>query len=890
MKNLKMLYIALVALVAGAFGACTTDWEPGAQPTGAQISFLSSNKTLFEFEEAVGTGTYSVTLTRVESKKLEDVYIYVETEKEYKELFEYDNIVTFNPGESTTEFNITVDQSKFVKDKHYEVKLSIADEYQKTPYGYSEWTVKFGLNPWRLIKVKNPEMEDLYLDENDESQYLKGKFRGLAAIEGIFDIVVPAEIDVRIFYHKDNVEGGQQLYKVESPWIESFTYLFGATSEEVIQSFEVADPAPGLILDCTDPDNVIITSQKFGLKDVYGVFGADEDGNTIGDLIIEGRGGFYEEGVITFPKGNIVTIDELSKSYGTTAEPLYGTTYAGNQSGLFRVVLPGCSIVDYALAGSYKGMEVASDNELVTAKFEFVYGDDVTNIKYLLVDGDVENRPDEWIEKLVDGSADNIQTVEGFVPGAGSIELKWELERGVYSVVAVPFKKDNTPYKRNVIVEPFYFASIGAQEDTSCKLEVKFGAVSKLASDVMSAEELASFPDYISLAYSIQGKDLKSISYFASETTDVEDLLKKYNNSPEELVAARGIPFSVEIVEQASTGEYVGVIGGTIDGQFNGLNPDTDHTFIVVATNIYGKSATVTRENIATGSAPEYRGDVVLGDYIMECDYEFGEKSTEHYENFFNLKNIPGKDNDFFMKNFAMEDRFEWYATYKPEDNTLVVSGMVRHYETAVEDGNMFGYNYGVWNEEKGLRYAIQAAPGVSEDEDPYGPAIFTVDPTTKQLSGLADGCKVLVVVAKGNAPQGIGRGFTSDKTTIKPYVKEDDTEGDNTTGGDDNTTGGENAGGENAGGENAGGENAGGDDATVTPDALKTSVQIPFSSVRISKGVLSNNNVKSYTSTYGKLSVNKSLSTVKPISVERCTSTNNTLRFGEVKVRRPLR
>ena len=440
------------------------------------------------------------------------------------------------------------------------------------------------------------------------------------------------------------------------------------------------------------------------------------------------------------------------------------------------------------------------------------------------------------------------------------------MERGVYTVVAVPFKKDGSPYKRNVIIEPFYFASIGEQEDISCKLEVKFDWVSKLASDVMSAEELAMFPDYISLAYSIHGKDLKSVSYFASETTAVEDLLKKYNDSPEELVAARGIPFSVDIVNQASTGEYVGAIGGIIDGQFNGLNPETEHTLIVVATNIYGKSTTLTRK-ATTYNAPEYRGDVVLGDYIMECEYEFGENSTEHYKNIFNLRNIPGKDNEFFMKDFAMEDKFEWYATYKPENNTLELSGKVRYYETAVEDGNMFGYNYGVWNEEKGLRYAIQAAPGLSEDEEPYGPAIFTVDPTTHQLSGLANGCKVLVVVAKGNTPQGIGRGFTSEKTTIKPYVKEDNTEGDNTTGD------------ENAGVE----ENP---DNTVSPDAL---VQVPFSSVKIAKGVLSNSTVKSYTSTYGKINVNRSFGTVKPLSVEHCTS-NSTIRFGEVKVRRPLR
>ena len=34
MKNLKMLYIALVALVASTLGACTTDFEAGPQASG----------------------------------------------------------------------------------------------------------------------------------------------------------------------------------------------------------------------------------------------------------------------------------------------------------------------------------------------------------------------------------------------------------------------------------------------------------------------------------------------------------------------------------------------------------------------------------------------------------------------------------------------------------------------------------------------------------------------------------------------------------------------------------------------------------------------------------------------------------------------------------------
>ena len=52
MKNIKALYIALIALVAGAFGACTNEFEPGPAASGPQVSFAATNKASAEFSGA----------------------------------------------------------------------------------------------------------------------------------------------------------------------------------------------------------------------------------------------------------------------------------------------------------------------------------------------------------------------------------------------------------------------------------------------------------------------------------------------------------------------------------------------------------------------------------------------------------------------------------------------------------------------------------------------------------------------------------------------------------------------------------------------------------------------------------------------------------------------
>ena len=849
MKVLRVLYIALVALVAGAFSSCTEEYKPGDVPAGPQIAFMTSNPTSFEFDQnADGQEVKKIVLSRVNTKKRDDVWVYIQTDPANKELFKADNIVTFLPGETTAELAITVDYKNFEDDKVYSVKFSIADEYQKTPYGFSEWTVDFALNPWKLMNGK-------------DGKPATGKARVLAAIDFRLGVAVPAEIETNIYKHKD-----KDWYKVESPWIKSFVYLFeNATTEDVINSFETTTPAPGLVFNCEDPNNVIIPEQKFGLKDIYGVWSGDPT-QLFGDFVIAGKGGLLEDGVITFPKGNVACAFEADlRDY--SIEDFYGA-FGGNQSGLFRVIFPGSEVADYSLAGTYKGMDVAADNTTVTAKFGFTYGYNVSAIKYLVIEGDVENRPEEAKRRLFAGTDENIQTIEGLVGENENIDIKLSLTRGVYSVVAAAVKTDGTLYERTAIVVPFYFPSIGEQEDTSCQFELNLGLVSQLASDVMTSEELALHPDYVSLAYSLQGKDLKSIAYFVSTSEQVEKALTEM--TAEELVAASGITFDIDTVEGASTGEWIGT--------FDGLNPETGYTMIVIAKNIYGSSITVTK-SATTTIAPPYEGKVVIGNYIMECANKDENDKDVVSTNKFQLRNVPGSNTSFYVKGFVTDDSNEWKAEYNETNNTLVLNGQIRYLETKGDEGNMFGYGLGYYNTEMTQLYAVVAYPDYENNKNganaDVGPAILTLDPETNQLNGLDSKLMLIHVLADltTNIPSNI-KMFSGSRTTIKLDTgNEENPEGGNTE--DNGNTEVENP----------------EDNGSVAPAARRQSsvVSVPFSSIRISKELLSNKAESLVYSKGGRLVTNSQLRTIKPVLVEYSRATSTKFVLGSdnnIKVR----
>ena len=735
MKNLKMLYIALIALVAGAFGACTNEFEPGPQMSGPQVSFLSSNPTSLEFTGDAAENAQKLTLSRIEKDEELEVLLLIEVEKGAEKLFTIPETVTFATGEATTELNFTVNQELFENDKEYKVNFVIADEMQSTPYGYTEWTVKFALNPWELMT-------------DSKGNNAKGKFRGADAIANVYSSIDPTvEVDVNIYEHKSQ----KGLYKVENPWHLTVVAGFGFPDLETAAANGITFTNKDFIIDCSNPEAVTFELQDIGCDFGYGLvyvmaaywydqeYAGGENGFAPGTL---------SEGIITFPTNGTLAM-----------EPGYDSSiYYGNSNGLFRIVLPGYEATDYSLAVAYDGMDVAADNKTTTAKFKFSYGADVTGINYMLVEGDIENDPSDALTTLFAGEDEKILSVENFVKGEGEVGVKVGLERGMYTLVAASMDKDGNLDSKSAIAYYFYFPGLGDMEDHSCEIDVLVRKMSECV-DIFGPDYVAANPDYSAFGYCIVGKDIKSVKFLITETATVE-YYEANGYTLEQLTEEYGTEITAEYLA------YVNSEGGLANFQY-GLDGNTSYTIAVVAVNKYSEKATVAKTH--TTDAIPYNGSLVLGDYSMSCVMWGGTEDEFPSENIFNIVNIAGYDNQFLLSEFAIEDSLKWYATYDETANTLTLSGLTVGNE---DRGSLFGRCYGYYSQDGKYMYGIAyyATPSSNGTDS----VVLKVDPETNQICGLPTGAELWVTVydVTSGQPEPVGaHNIFDDTTVIAPYV-----------------------------------------------------------------------------------------------------------------------
>ena len=722
MKNLKMLYIALIALVTGAFGACTNEFEPGPQVSGPQVSFADTNVTSVEFTGAEGEENQKLILNRVETAEALMVDIIVEVEKGAEKFFSFPEIVVFEAGQDTAELLYTVDHAKFENDKSYTVKLYLLDEVS-TPYGCNEWSVSFALNPWDLLK-------------DSKGNNAKGKFRGMDLFTGAFSYDPSIEIDVNIYEHKSR----KGYYKVENPWALSFALTYGYSSVAEAEADGLGNSNADFLIDATNPNQVIFVEQSAGIDVGYG------------DMLIQSGypnyfpaaagAGTLSEGIITFPtKGCICSL------------PSEGALLYGNINGMFRIVLPGVEIADYSLAVAYDGMDVAADNKTTTAKFKFTYGADVTGIDYMIVAGNQEAQASALLSTLVAGTDENILSVENFEVGKGEANVKVGLESGLYTIVAAPADKAGALRAKEALVQSFYFVGMGETVDMTCQFEGVLVSPSEF-----NPAYVSQFPDQTSLFAALIGKDLKSVNYYLNKTS----VVATWTDTPEALVAEYGTAVPAANVELINS-ENGGVL------PFQKLADNTEYTAIFVATNIYGESKTLVLTKKT--AAYEYTGELAIGDYAMYCKYVYGEGADEFMEsmNVFNVASNGNSPTDYLVTSIGIENGAVWHAKYDSAAGTLTLDGTELGYE---EDyGNQFGGLYGYYDSAKTMAYGLFSyASAESYGNDPL---VLTVDPTTKQLSGLATAEFAVQVhqMVEGYPFLGYHSYFVSELTTIAPYT-----------------------------------------------------------------------------------------------------------------------
>ena len=618
-------------------------------------------------------------------------------------VFTVPSSVTFSAGEEEASLVIAVDNSAVEEGKEYTIGFLINDEANVSQYGNKTLYITLAKETWDLLGT--------------------GKFRD-DWFTAMWQSAPVVEVDVPIYEHKSQ----KGLYMLEAPYGWPYLEAFFEGSQEAIESELVTYAAANITIDATDPAQVSISRQSTGITDNDPAYGLYEIATA------ESVYGTLENGIITFPAGGL----KLFCAAGSMDT---------NPNGQFRVVLPGYEARDYSVSVEYAGMRVASDNKTATAVLDFSYGADVTGISYVFVSGDVTAAPEEYVSGVVDGTAENICTVDGFVVGEGSASVEAELVPGLYTIVAVPADVSGALSAENAVAVNFYFPGAGGNAAPECDITA---ALYKVTEYPDAAGYIEQCPDYSSVVYELKGSEIKSLKMYLN-TTEVINSIEGMGMTVQEVVDAYGSDLSADFLQELNA------VGKTWNIFIN-LNPSTSYTFVVSAENSYGESALIISKPFVTDALP-YSGELATGKYYMSCEY-----AGETFENIFEVLPTQDSETDFFVRNIGIANGSSWYAEYDSEASTLTLTG----YEEGYEDfGMQFGVPYYYYDEEETMYYGFYSY--ASDTSNGKNPCVFSVDPQTKELATLNN--DFAVVLQDAETMKGVGLlGYYTAGTEVSLY------------------------------------------------------------------------------------------------------------------------
>ena len=634
MKNIKIFYLTLVAILAGLFTACENkDIEAGPTVDGIQVYFPTTVPASYYLGEDENSVTIPV--KRIVTDEAAVINILGSDESE---LFDIPSSVSFAAGENTAALKITFDRSKLVDGTEYPVSLLINDENNTTPYGESSLSIIIAPWPWIL------EGEGLFRDD-----WFTSMFPGDAS----------ANIPVRIHRHKTR-EG---IYMIEDMYGWNFLEPFFGASQSAIEAQAVRYTPTNITINCSDPNGVFIPRQFSGITDIDSSYG-DYEIATLQDGL-----GKLEDGIITFPERGLALFC------------LQGGQYA-NTSGMFRIVFPGIEIADYSLAAEYDGMKIEADGTTASAYVNFTYGDDATGFHYTVASGNLgDNDIEAAVAAIVDGTNEDVVKVTELAEEGNTVTEKFALPSGgAYTLVAVALDKEGKPTVKGATSIKFYFPGAGGGTAPDCEIAVELMKVSEFNPNLV-----AQYPDETSLAAMITGKELSEVTYYVNTTSLINAIDDgSMGLTWEEVMSAYGSKWTSKQFDFLEANGYWGTV-------FSNMKPATSYSIVVLAKNNYGKSALATAT--CSTAAAEYSGEMVIGDYTMVCGE--GENASE---NIFNVTAVSSTSvTDFLATNFVWEDGIEWTGVYDPAALTLTLtnSDLGKWYITTIQGTN---YAYGVFS------------------------------------------------------------------------------------------------------------------------------------------------------------------------------------------------
>ena len=558
MKSLKIFFLTALVAVAALFTACTKDqdWSAGEQVPGAQVYFADGVATNVTVEAE--TSSFEVTVMRGNVDEAATVPLKVAVSAanvdeeadpiNYAELFTVPANVSFGAGKDSAKFTVSFDRASLEDGQTYTLTFSINDASAITPYGYDKQT-------WTLV-VPEPLV---LLGTGYWTDDVVGPLFGLNAT------TYPVEV-----YENQKTPGYIYLKDLyTNAFKQTLIDEFGIAEDE-IPTWETSYFA----IKVEDPTAVEIPAQYTGLDIGYG------------DMIIWNlETGVLENGIISFPTKGLAVQDNDG-------------AYYANTSGGTKLYMPGTPMTDFSMELAYGGFRVAEDNETIYPIARAAYGEDVAEIQYAFVAGDITKDVDALTAALAgieDGSVVSNKvpvTIAGEDEETGEPILEMTLESveavepGVVTVIAIPYSADGEAQYSDLAFTSFYVQGVGATEAP----EVDFTAEALPFTELFPYEQYG-ISDANGLAWYAEGSEIKTLVIGLWADADIEAILAQ-GFTIEDIAAAGEAKDPTQLNENGYAG------GGYID-----LDPETGYTFVFYVENIYGKTAIVTASGTTAADA-----------------------------------------------------------------------------------------------------------------------------------------------------------------------------------------------------------------------------------------------------------------------------------------------
>ena len=700
MKNIKFLFLLVATLVAGTFTACLQEWEPGQPDTDLSVyfpveveyaSFAAVDNDETEIDEAhvayypVYRQNGGAEMTVAIRSRMIDNIDAGDLIGPDESVFTIAESVTFAEGETVAYLEILLHEELSLKPGNlFNAEIMVKETKHHGNYGLYRKTIGIGI----------PETWKNLGDDIKDNNLKMGTFT-----EDFFTFLYSGSGGATVSVQVDESESRKGYYRLVNLFSkENIVEMLGGVPSDI--SFA---PAPSYVeLDARDPKAVYFPYQEAG----FSIIGFMEPVCIASGKSIGKDNAVLEDGIISFAPQTVGILDAS------------GQGYLANQNGLMRVTLPGISLVDHSLAVSYDGTQVSPDNSETTANLSFVVGKDVSEFRFVVVEGNEPITTKQGIgamaQTVYHQSIQNLindeyePTAEDNMATATPTQTNWWItlpKAGLYTVFAVPYDKNRQPVMESISRTYFYFRSANMDDAVPeiADMELSLDYVSAFGGDAskypsayylgfdMSIPERSDLLDYVS-----------NIAYYFAPTSEIE------------AAKAKGATVESILAENGENGNswFADIAAGEGTMLLQSLTPSTSYTMLFSMTSIYGK----TKYREFEKSTTAYPGQVVIGNYKFEdgdstmnigVDSIFSANMIEDYGSGFVYLLTMLDDAISSEEEDAEPQYFTFYGYHMPEWNAICCYGEADGYSGY---GSLFNRDLDKYNNESNTYWGYKSS------------------------------------------------------------------------------------------------------------------------------------------------------------------------------------